>query len=123
MDKITSVKSHVNLSHWAQLIGECQNSGLTVKDWCGNNGVSKDQYYYWLRKVRETSLAGFSAGSSANTQLQSEKAVSFQKLSVSVPACIPKASVTIHLPEATLEIAEGTSQQTVEAVLRALHAL
>ena len=42
MDKITSVKSHIKLSHWVQLIGECQNSGLTVKDWCGNNGVSKD---------------------------------------------------------------------------------
>lgn len=46
--------------------------------------------------------------------------VSFGKLQVNVPACISKAAVTVHMANATVEITEGTSQQTVEAVLRAL---
>ena len=25
---------------------------MKLGDWCSSNGVSKDQYYYWLSKVR-----------------------------------------------------------------------
>ena len=126
MDKITSIKSHAKLSQWARLIAECQNSDMTIKEWCCHNGISKDQYYYWLRKVREDSVAKLqisNSGHPENMAIKSESKVSFQKLSVSVPSCSPKAAVTIHMSDVTLEIAEGTSQQTVEAVLRALRSL
>ena len=29
------------------------SSGLKVKDWCMQNNISKDTYYYWLKKLRE----------------------------------------------------------------------
>ena len=57
MDKVTTVKSQIKLRHWAQIIEECQNSSLTVKEWCSDNNVSKDQYYYWLRKLREHTVS------------------------------------------------------------------
>ena len=53
MDKVTFVKSQLKLEHWRKLIAECQSSGMQVKQWCAQNEISKDQYYYWLRKVRE----------------------------------------------------------------------
>ena len=57
MDKVSLVKSHLKLEHWKRLIAECQNSNLPVKQWCSNNDVSKDQYYYWLRKIREMTVS------------------------------------------------------------------
>lgn len=48
MDKVSLVKSRLKLEHWKRLIAECQNSDLPVKQWCSNNDVSKDQYYYEL---------------------------------------------------------------------------
>lgn len=41
------------LENWAVLIHECKNSGMKTKDWLAQNNISKDQYYYWLRLVRE----------------------------------------------------------------------
>jgi len=41
------------LESWAALIHECKNSGMKTKDWLAQNSISKDQYYYWLKIVRE----------------------------------------------------------------------
>ena len=40
------------IKRWQQLIKKYQGSGMKLTDWCAANGVSKQQYYYWLSKVR-----------------------------------------------------------------------
>ena len=57
MDKVSLVKSRIKLEHWKRLIAECQVNVLSVKQQCSNNNVSKDQYYYWLRKIREMTVS------------------------------------------------------------------
>ena len=47
-----SVKQDYQIEKWQCLIKEYQESGMKLIDWCADNGVSKDQYYYWLNKVR-----------------------------------------------------------------------
>ena len=42
------------LSRWAVLFQEQASSGLHVKTWCGQNGISIHAYYYWKRIVKET---------------------------------------------------------------------
>ena len=39
---------------WAAKICECQSrpAGMTIKEWCKNNGITKDGYYYRLKIVR-----------------------------------------------------------------------
>jgi len=48
-----SAKQDFQIKKWQCLIKEYQESGMKLGDWCSSNGVSKDQYYYWLSKVRE----------------------------------------------------------------------
>jgi len=47
-----SAKQDYQIKKWQCLITEYQKSGMKLGDWCSSNGVSKDQYYYWLSKVR-----------------------------------------------------------------------
>jgi hypothetical protein len=47
-----SEKQEYQLKRWQCLIKEYQESGMKLKDWCRANSVSKDQYYYWLSKIR-----------------------------------------------------------------------
>jgi len=47
-----SVKQDYQIEKWQRLIKEYQESGMKLLDWCSDNGVTKDQYYYWLNKVR-----------------------------------------------------------------------
>ena len=47
-----SEKQAFQFKRWQCLIKEYQESGMKLKDWCIANGVTKDQYYYWLSKIR-----------------------------------------------------------------------
>lgn len=51
----------VRLTEWAGIIKACKASGLKVDDYLRRHGISRDSYYYWLRKVKEAALtqAGF----------------------------------------------------------------
>jgi len=48
------VASQVRLQHWAEQIKDCQNrpEDMDVKTWCDQNGLTKANYYYRVRKVR-----------------------------------------------------------------------
>ena len=110
MDEVSLVKTRYRKEQWQKLILECQKSGMNVEDWCAKHDVTKHAYYYWLRKLREE----------ACENLQAAKPVPFKKLEVTAPVPNTLAAIIIHLPSATVEVREGTSQQTVEAVLLAL---
>ncbi len=43
----------VKLNEWASLLADQKASGLTVEDWCLQNNVSKDQYFYWKRQLKD----------------------------------------------------------------------
>ena len=42
-----------NLKKWAAIIKECRSSGMKILQWLEINNISKDQYYYWQRKLKE----------------------------------------------------------------------
>ena len=44
----------IRLGHWAQVVqaANARPKGQLLKDWLSENDISKDQYYYWQRKVR-----------------------------------------------------------------------
>jgi len=114
MDHVTLVKNQYRLERWTKLIQECQSSGMRVDDWCEANGVTHHAYYYWLRKIRQAACHNLPA-----VEKQKEL-TAFKRLEVQAPINNTQAAVIIHLPTATLEIQNGASQQTVEAVLLAL---
>ena len=46
----------IRMQQWAQIIHAKNESGLTVKDYCEQNSLSENAYYYWLRKIRESAI-------------------------------------------------------------------
>lgn len=46
----------VRLKQWAGIIKEKASSGLHVVEYCQLRGITKHQYFYWLRKVKEEAL-------------------------------------------------------------------
>ena len=59
MRKETSlVAEQVRLQQWADQIRDCQNrpSGMKVETWCSQHGITKANYYYRLRRVRQAIL-------------------------------------------------------------------
>lgn len=51
-----SAKRNYQLQQWQTIIQERNNSGLTVNEYCHQNGLSRNSYFYWLRLVRKELL-------------------------------------------------------------------
>ena len=43
-----------SLSYWGKKINERHQSGMTIKEWCQKNGLSKNQYFYWNNNIRKS---------------------------------------------------------------------
>lgn len=84
---ITEIKSKVSLQEWQQRILDCQSSGMSVKAWCRENGISTGSYYFHLRKIRESVLEG-----NQIVALEKPKPVSSSGIR------IESGSITITLP-------------------------
>ncbi len=52
------VAQQVRIRQWAEQIRNCQNrpKGMNVETWCTQNNLTKANYYYRLRRVRQIYL-------------------------------------------------------------------
>ena len=99
---ITEIKSKVSLQEWQQRVLDCQNSGMSVKAWCQQNGISTGSYYFHLRKIRESVLE-----ENQIIPLEPPKPVS------STGIRIESAGITVTLPE-------NAAPEQLAAILSAL---
>lgn len=53
---LAAVKQEVRMQEWSAQIEAQQASGLTVRQWCIENGVKPKTYYYHLKKYGSSSL-------------------------------------------------------------------
>ncbi|MGI6711393.1 MAG: IS66 family insertion sequence element accessory protein TnpA [Bacillota bacterium] len=119
MDEITQVKTQYRMEQWMQLIKEHQASGMSIRSWCRQNNLKESSYYYWLKQIRKKV---FNQQVPA-IQPENRKPVEFAKLRMDAGTPGVDAAVIIHLPTAIVEVKEGISQKTIEAVLLALRTL
>ena len=48
--------TQIRLANWANIIHARNESGLSINEYCRQNGLSKGAYFYWLRKLRSAAL-------------------------------------------------------------------
>jgi hypothetical protein len=56
-----AIAAEYRLAHWAGIMRERQESGLSIRAYCERSGFHENIYYYWQRKLREAAcekLAG-----------------------------------------------------------------
>ena len=121
MDQVTKIKNQYRAEQWANVIRECQASGQTVTSWCESHDVGIKAYYYWLRKLRMATIQ--KSNPNALIEAPKEEPAVFKKLEIQTPVSNTQAAVIIRLNGATIEVNEGTSQQTIQAVLLALQSV
>jgi hypothetical protein len=86
---LATVKQEVRLQEWSAQVEAQQASGLTVQQWCMENGVKPKTYYYHLKKVREQFLNSSPAIVPLNVPQQSaDIRIEKNGLQISLPANI-----------------------------------
>ena len=95
------------LENWTTRIMACRSSGMTVRAWCRENGLSEKTYYYWQRRLFQT--------------LSEQKTVYKTAFAeVTPPVCSGNVAVTVRIAGAVADIHPGADAATVETVLRIL---
>ena len=115
MNQVTRTRKFLKKEEWKKLILQCQSSGLTVASWCERNNICQQTYYRNLQKLRAELCESFPIPA-----VLPEKPIEFKKLELQTSIPNIQAAVIIHLPNASLEINNGATQQIVESVLLAL---
>lgn len=96
------------LQQWAQIIRTCRDSGMTVKDWCAQNGVHPKSYYYWLRKIRTAAV-------------EQQSGTEFVQIGEDNPIAEPRiGGILLRVSGCEIEIHEGTSARLIEQTLQAI---
>ena len=99
------------LDNWTARIMACRSSGLTVRAWCQENGLSEKTYYYWQRRLFQT----------LSEQQQAIRQPAFAEITPT-SYVQPSGGVagTIRISGAEADIHSGADAVTVETVLRIL---
>lgn len=98
---IKQVKAAVTLQEWQGQIEACQESGMSVTEWCSQNGIPKGTYYTRLRKVRAAVLSG-----------ETQEIVPIR------PA--PPRNIRISAGEISIALPEDASAEQLTAIIGAL---
>ena len=118
--ELNKLNHRANLTQWQQLVYDCRHSGMTVKAWCAENGVSEKSYYYRQRKVWEaTQPETVSRVSSSQPALPAiipcaAPLASAGQESAAAPALIMRSEIW------TVEVAAGCDPELLRLALRAV---
>ncbi len=115
-----NVNHQVRVNEWRQIISDCRRSGQTIRDWCKENTIKPSQYYYWLRVIRNESLALM------NNETQSAQPT-FAAVKLAEEDMIVEsnndACAIVKRQGFSVEIKNGANIQTLEQTLRILNSL
>ena len=106
MADVLAVRDKYRAQAWAMLIQECNNSGLTKRDFCQQRGISEKSFYYWLRKLRSQ------MAETAGPQLVQLE-----------PVSAPEDMLQIQYRKAELKLPSGVDIDAVAALLRSIQSL
>jgi hypothetical protein len=104
MSKMESVKL------WENRIESRKLSGMKVNEWCEKNNVSRDAYYYWHRRIKDSKEE--IAPVFTEVLLKREPLISLDKTS--------KAEITISWKDFSISVSDRNAVAITVELLRKL---
>ncbi len=115
----TMVAKQCRLQEWAAQIRNCQSrpAGMSVVSWCACHGITKANYYYRLRRVREACLEAIQEEMPAQqvVPVQPELLQHWEQESRG-----PQPGLDISIKGFSIHVTESTSMPLLEEVLKAV---
>lgn len=119
MDKLTVASHDAKISLWIERIKHCRASGLTVHQWCQQNGLNIKTYYYWMRKIKREAFEALQEPA----VLPATKNI-FTEISLNDSYTGPENTAAIlYINGFRIEIQNGAGAQTIQALLSSVQSL
>ena len=116
-------KHIVQLHRWKVLIQDRMNSNIKISEFCKQNNVSKDAYYYWLRQIQKEIVAEANSKTNKPAISETNTFVEIQPVvSTSIPSVTNKSkpSAVIRGNGLEIELFEDTSSNFMRKLMEAV---
>ena len=114
-------RHNATLAKWKEIVISCRGSGLSVRDWCEQEGVGLRSYYRHEREFLDLVSAeqrGLPASHSiANSPVFAELAVPKNEIATRPTG---QAAATVHIGAVAVDIYDGAAEETLRTLLRVL---
>ena len=115
-------KRQAQLPMWKERIAECRSSGMSVRQWCLEHGISPTTYYRWEREAL-SSIKGSALVPAQQSQPVSEATVkpAFAELTYAISQdCIKGKPLCLRRGGYQLEVPEGTDLSVIRTIIEAM---
>ena len=115
----TMIAVQYRLQEWAAQIRECRNrpAGMSVVSWCACHGITKANYYYRLRRVREACLENLQGEKSTPQMVPVKPELLYQEEKNSSNA---QPGLDISVKNFSVHVTESTPMPLLAAVLEVI---
>lgn len=106
MESLQRANQHQRLVEWSRRVEACRNSGLSVGQWCQENGIAVSTYFSWQRKVFQA--------------LQEVQEVTFAEVPVMErPQPCAHIIAAMEVSDVRIQVYAGADKATLQAILQA----
>ena len=110
--------------HWLKMITLCRSSGLTVRQWCIENGIPVSTFYYHVRALRKKACE---VPEAVDATAQKQEVVQIPLWETgqhnSDPVTLPIPSICLEMQGIRIEIHEQAGADVIRNTLLALRQL
>ena len=104
------MKHEAKLAGWTERVEECRKSGLSVREWCTERGVSVATYYRWEREV----LSGMEGDGKEDKAEAATRFVEIPELGTT--GCRGRMVAEMESAKARIRVYEGADAEVVRAL-------
>ena len=115
---VQELKLAVGMQEWSARIAECRSSGMSVRAWCNEQGISAQTYYRWEKRFVEKATRQLSlpAPTRAGLLMRINPETMPSDEMNTVGSCI-----TIRHGESVITLPAGSSAKAVANLVKALN--
>ena len=117
MTQIQQIKHRQSIDYWKPVILAQQQSGLKAKEYCRQQDIKYNAFYYWLRKIREEIVEGMPQLKAEQTDETQFAVLSATAVTASVQVRGGTSSLKLACGPVVLEVTEHTSQDLLRQTL------
>ena len=104
--------------YWADIIRQCNQSGMIKIDWLRQHDISSKSFYYWQKKLRDEDFMISNEEETPSVKTDNR----FVELSPdSITPFASSKSVTIHKSNISIDLDESVSDEFLLRILKAMN--
>lgn len=104
--------------YWADIIHQCNQSGMIKNEWLKQHDISSKSFYYWQKKLRDEDFM-ISNEEETPSVMTDNRFVELSSDSI-IPSVSSK-SVTIHKSNISIDLDESVSDEFLLRILKAMN--